>query len=501
MTHLLLDASLAEWSRAQFALTAMYHWLFVPLTLGLGVVVAIVESLWRATGRDVWQRATRFWMKLFGVNFAIGVATGIILEFEFGTNWSNYAWTVGDIFGAPLAIEGIVAFFLETTMIAVMFFGWGKVSPRFHLTATWLTAIGAMLSAWWILVANAWMQHPVGTVFNPDTARCEMTSFLAVAVSPVAVVKFLHTVVSGWLTGAVFVAGVSAWLLLKGRSTAEAKASMGVAAAFGLFAALALALTGDLSATTVARTQPMKLAAFEGLERGSSRAPLSIVPGVEVPGMLTLLATHQWEAFVPGTQDIIDGGYTQPDGTTALSAKEKMARGRDALDALAIMHSSAKKGTPTSSSDSARAAARQRFEANAQYFGYGHITDSQALVPPVAPLFWAFRVMVGLGALFIALFAVLLWLRRSDRLTRFPWLLRVTVATIPLAYLCGQAGWLCAELGRQPWAIQNLLPVSASLSAVPSGNVVLTTCLFAALFTLLLVAEIRIMCGIIRKGI
>lgn len=491
----LLDASLVDWSRAQFALTAMYHWLFVPLTLGLGVIVAVMETLYYVKGGDEWRRLTKFWMKLFGVNFAIGVATGIILEFEFGTNWSNYSWIVGDIFGAPLAIEGVVAFFMETTFLAVMFFGWDKVSRGFHLSATWLTAVGATISAWWILCANSWMQHPVGMAFNPDTVRHEMVSFLDVALSPVAVVKFSHTVMSGWLTGAVFVAGVSCWLLLKRRHEAEAKLSIAVAAVFGLIASLAVAFTGDCSGVTVAETQPMKLAAFEGLERGSRQAPLSVVPGVEIPGMLTLLATHSTDAYVPGIADLLDGGYTLPDGTVALSADEKMKRGSQALAALSDYRAAREAGNA-----GAAAEARARLDRDMPYFGYGHIRDRQELVPDTGLLFWAFRVMVGLGMAFIALFCVLLWLRRKDQLTRYGWILRLAVACVPLVFVCGQAGWVCAELGRQPWAIQDILPLSAAVSKLPAANVQVTFWLFAALFTLLLVAEVRIMLGIIRKG-
>ena len=236
-----IDTSMIDWSRAQFALTAIYHWLFVPLTLGLAVIMATMETLYVRTGNEFWKRTAKFWMKLFGINFAIGVATGLILEFQFGTNWSNYSWFVGDIFGAPLAIEGILAFFMEATFVAVMFFGWHKVSKGFHLASTWLTGLGATISAWWILVANSWMQYPVGMEFNPETMRNEMVDFMAVAFSPVAVVKFFHTVLSSWMLGAAFVIGVSAWYLIRKREKEFALASMKVAAAVGLFAALVTA--------------------------------------------------------------------------------------------------------------------------------------------------------------------------------------------------------------------------------------------------------------------
>ena len=348
-----IDTSLVDWSRAQFALTAMYHWIFVPLTLGLGVVMAIMETLYVRTGREFWKQTARFWMKLFGINFAMGVATGIILEFEFGTNWSNYSWFVGDIFGAPLAIEGIVAFFMESTFIAIMYFGWNKVSKGAHLASTWLTIIGATISAWWILVANAWMQYPVGMEFNPDTVRNEMVDFAAVALSPVAVVKFCHTVTSSWVLGAAFVVGVSCWYLLRGRHQEFARASIRVACWFGLVAALLTAHTGHQSGRDIAQLQPMKLAAAEGLYEGGHNQGLVLAaalrPGVdwaapggevpflfniEMPGALSFLATHDFNGYVPGIRNILEGGYTLPDGTTALSAEEKMARGRMAISAL-----------------------------------------------------------------------------------------------------------------------------------------------------------------------
>ena len=329
----MIQESLIDWSRAQFALTACYHWLFVPLTLGLAVVMAVMESIYVKTQDVFWKRTAQFWQKIFGINFAIGVATGIILEFEFGTNWSNYSWFVGDIFGAPLAIEGILAFFMEATFIAVMFFGWNKVSQRFHLASTWLTGLGATISAWWILVANSWMQHPVGMTFNPDTVRNEMVDFWAVAFQPIAVTKFFHTVSSGWMTGAVFVVGVSCWYLLKKRNQRFALASIRVASVVGLVALLTVMFTGDRSGIEIGRHQPMKLAAAEGLEKGSTQAPFSIVPGVEVPGVLSILATHDINGFVPGTEDILNG-YTDNDGNLHLSADEKMKRGQEAVAAF-----------------------------------------------------------------------------------------------------------------------------------------------------------------------
>lgn len=329
----MIESALVDWSRAQFALTACYHWLFVPLTLGLSVIMAVMETIYVIRKVDFWKHAARFWMKIFGINFALGVATGIILEFEFGTNFSNYSWFVGDIFGAPLAIEGIFAFFIEATFIAVMLFGWGRVSKGFHLASTWLTAFGASLSALWILIANGWMQHPVGMVFNPDTVRNEMVDFWAVVSNPVAVSKFFHSVLCGWMTGAVVVIGISSWYLLRRREQRFALGSIRVAAVVGIVGTVALMFSGDRSAVHVAEYQPMKLAAAEGLQRGGARASFSIVPGIEIPGMLSFLATGDFDGHVPGIQDILDG-YVDGNGTRHPSAAEMMARGDTALSAF-----------------------------------------------------------------------------------------------------------------------------------------------------------------------
>ncbi|MDR3194212.1 MAG: cytochrome ubiquinol oxidase subunit I, partial [Tannerella sp.] len=399
-----IDNSLIDWSRAQFALTAIYHWLFVPLTLGLGVIQAIMETIYYKTGKEYWKTTARFWMKIFGINFAIGVATGLILEFEFGTNWSNYSWFVGDIFGAPLAIEGIVAFFMEATFIAVMFFGWNKVSRGFHLTSTWLTIGGATLSALWILVANAWMQYPAGMYFNPDDVRNEMKDFFAVALSPVAINKFLHTVLSGWILGGVVVTGISSWFLLKKRETAFALRSIKIAALFGLVASLLTLWTGDGSAYQVARKQPMKLAAMEGLYQGGNGVGLvgfgvlnpakkSYNDGVdpflfkvEVPKLLSFLAERDLNGYVPGITNLLEGGYKTPSGATALSAQEKIARGQVAIKALAN-YRTAKKNRDEAAAKTQLALLNENFAC----FGYGYIKDPGQLVPSVGLTFYAFR--------------------------------------------------------------------------------------------------------------
>ena len=490
-----IDTSMIDWSRAQFALTAIYHWLFVPLTLGLAVVMGLMETLYVATGNEFWKRTAKFWMKLFGINFAIGVATGLILEFQFGTNWSNYSWFVGDIFGAPLAIEGILAFFMEATFVAVMFFGWNKVGKRFHLASTWLTGLGATISAWWILVANSWMQYPVGMEFNPETMRNEMVDFMAVAFSPVAVMKFFHTVLSSWIIGAAFVVGVSAWYLICKREKQFAMASMKVAAGVGLFAALVTAGTGDQSAYQVAQVQPMKLAAMEALYDGGTHEPLTVVGPVKIPEMLSFLATREFSGYVPGINDLLNGGFKQADGSLALSAEQKMENGKKAIAALADFRKAKEENDA-----SAMQIARSNLEKNMPYFGYGYINEPSELVPHVGVMFWAFRVMVGLGMYFILFFMLVLFFAWKHKLAQINWLHWIALWTIPLAYIASHAGWIVAEVGRQPWTIQDMLPVGAAVSKLETGAVQTTFFIFLVMFTVLLVAEIGIMVKAIRKG-
>lgn len=510
------DLSLVNWSRAQFALTAMYHWVFVPLTLGLALIIAFMETLYYKTGNEEWKQTTKFWTTLFGINFAIGVATGIILEFEFGTNWSNYSWFVGDIFGAPLAIEGIMAFFMESTFIAVMFFGWNKVSKKFHLVSTWLVALGANLSALWILVANAWMQYPAGMHFNPDTARNEMDNFWEVFLSPVAVNKFLHTITSGYVLSAIFVIGISAWFLLKRRHQLMAKRSIIVASVFGLVMSIFLTITGDGSAFQVAQKQPMKLAAMEGLYKGQEGAPLVVIGAItpnkqfddgkdpylfsiRIPRVLSFLGYHNSDAFVPGIKDIIEGGYTYVDKTgvekVALSVEQKIGRGRIAIRALAD-YKAAKEANDTSAISYHRALLNDNFE----YFGYGYLNDPRSIIPNVPLTFYSFHIMVGLGFLFIAFFILLLWLvySKGSRINR--WVLHLSILMIPLAYLASQAGWIVAEVGRQPWVIQDILPTVAAVSRIDSSAVQITFFLFFIIFTALLIAELSIMFRQIKIG-
>ncbi len=556
-----MEEALVDWSRAQFALTAMYHWLFVPLTLGLSFIMAIMETIYYKTGNVKWKKTTQFWMTLFGINFAIGVATGIILEFEFGTNWSNYSWFVGDIFGAPLAIEGIMAFFLESAFLAVMFFGWEKVSKKFHLTATWLVALGSNLSALWILVANAWMQNPVGMHFNPNTARNEMGNFWDVLLNPTAIDKFLHTISSGYVIGSLFVVGISSWYILNNRHIFFARRSILVGSIFGIISSLFIVVTGDSSGHHVAKTQPMKLAAMEGLYEGKEGANL-VAFGVlnpekkvsndedafhfriSIPRLLSLLADRDIDAFVPGMQDLVYGNekYNIP------STREKMKRGEKALNALRAYHESTKKSerevaardeVSASEKDKAResdplAAAQnnpaegkmgfageradggndtlaaspqataqqhlQVFRENYPYMGYGYFEEPEETVPPIGLTFYSFHFMVILGFFFVLLFVLLIWKNLNETITRQRYLLKAALWSIPLGYLASMLGWVVSEVGRQPWTIQDLLPVKVSTSHLNAANVELTFWLFAVIFTVLLIAEISIMVRQIKIG-
>ncbi|MBQ3752696.1 MAG: cytochrome ubiquinol oxidase subunit I [Prevotella sp.] len=541
MTNLLLniDAGTIDWSRAQFALTAIYHWLFVPLTLGLAVIMGIAETCYYRTGKQFWKDTAKFWQKLFGINFAMGVATGIILEFEFGTNWSNYSWFVGDIFGAPLAVEGIVAFFMESTFVAVMFFGWKKVSRGFHLASTWLTGLGATISAWWILVANAWMQCPVGCEFNPDTMRNEMVSFAEVALSPFAVSKFCHTVTSAWIVGAVFVVAVSSWYLLKKRETKMAVESIKIGAVVGLVASVLAAATGHKAAQDVGVAQPMKLAAMEALYNGGTDQGLTAIAWVNpfcqpdyenldeaplriaMPNALSFMATNDIHGYVPGVNDILNG-YTTPDGRVEPSIDEKIERGKMAITALAEYRKAKAEGADEATLNTQLTTLKE----NMKYFGYGYIKDKSEVVPFIPINFWTFRIMVGLGCLFILFFGAICLLafripllsvitRRLMAaigllpeteadvydITRLPaWHYWVAVALVPLAYIASESGWLVAEFGRQPWTIQDMLPTWVAVSDLHSSSVMLTFFLFLILFTSMLAVEINIMLKQISKG-
>lgn len=509
-------STLISWSRLQFAMTAMYHWLFVPFTLGVGLIMAIAETKYYRTGDDFWKETAKFWQKIFGINFAAGIATGLILEFQFGTNWSNYSYFVGDIFGAPLAIEGILAFFMEATFFAVMFFGWGKVSKKFHLTSTWLTIIGATISAWWILVANAWMQYPAGMHFNPDTVRNEMVDFMAVAFSPVAVVKWFHSVISSWVLGSIMVMGICAYYLLAKKRQRFSLASIKIAAQLGLAAIVITILTGHLSANQIATYQPMKLAAMENHWEGQKGASLSLIGipnktaedltnqgkedwkfNVPLPKLLSILSFNDAESYVPGINDLINGGYTMPNGDIAPSAEERISRGKMAIEALANYREARKAG------DEERATAeRAILDENFPHFGYGYIDRVEDLIPNIPMLYFSFRIMVGLAMLFLLVFIYALVALRKDetKLAEQRWFSWVMILSMPLVYICSQCGWIVAEVGRQPWTIQDVLPVNAAVSNLAASSVKVTFFVFIALFTAMLIAELTIMWNAVKKG-
>ncbi|HHB75813.1 MAG TPA: cytochrome ubiquinol oxidase subunit I [Desulfobulbus sp.] len=503
-----VNPAMVDWARAQFALTAMYHWLFVPLTLGITWIIAFYHTIYVKTGSEEWKNLTRFWMKLFAINFAIGVATGIIMEFEFGTNWSNYSWMVGDIFGAPLAIEGIAAFFLEATFFAVMFFGWNRVSKGFHLFSTWMVAIGSNLSAVWILVANAWMQHPVGQAFNPQTARFEMHNFADVVFNPVAVSKFTHTTSASMLYAALFIISVSSFYLLKGRHVKMAKRSIIVASVLGLLASGFVGFTGDEAAYEDAQHQPMKLAAFEGLYQGQKNAGLvafgMINSGkkvgddqdpfhfeIRVPGVLSMLANRKFGSFVPGINDLVYGNAEQG----IMGAAEKIEKGKVAIAQLDAYKKAIKSGDTASAQS-----ALSLFDQNRDYLGYGFLKTPEEAAPPVGLSFNAFHIMVVLGTVFPLVFLAFLYFSYKDTLLEQKWLLTGGTIMFFLGLVAHEAGWVVAEVGRQPWAIQNLLPVTVARSNLTTGTVQTTFFMFLILFTILLVAEVSIMLKQISIG-
>lgn len=500
--------STVDWSRAQFALTALYHFLFVPLTLGLSFMLAFMETLYVKTGNPEWKRITKFWLRLFAVNFAIGVATGIIMEFEFGTNWANYSWFVGDIFGAPLAIEGLFAFFLEATFFAVMFFGWDRVGKKFHLFSTCMVALGSNLSAFWILVANGWMQHPVGTAFNHETLRNEMINFAEVALSPVGISKFLHTVGGGYITSALFVLGISAYFMLKNKHFQMAKKSFIVAASFGFLSSIFVLFSGDESAYQVAQKQPMKLAAMEGLYKGEVNAGIVAMgiltpdkkPGdekdpfiveIQAPYLLGLMATRGINNFTPGIDDLVYGNekFNIP------SAQSKIDSGKIALNALENIKLASEKNDEKSILEN-----RKILDENMHNFGYGYLDKPEDIVPPVGLTFYSFHVMVALGSYFIVLFLATFYLSMANRIEKYKKLLWACVFSIPLGYVACEAGWIVAEVGRQPWAIQDLMPVGIAATNLASVNVKLSFLLFVVLFTALFIAEIKIMLKQIKIG-
>jgi cytochrome d ubiquinol oxidase subunit I len=502
----MIDMTLVDLSRLQFALTALYHFLFVPLTLGLSMILAIMEATYVMTGREVWKQMTQFWGVLFGINFAMGVATGITMEFQFGTNWAYYSHYVGDIFGAPLAIEGLMAFFLESTFVGLFFFGWDRLSKVGHLVVTGLVALGSNLSALWILVANAWMQHPVGADFNYETMRMELTSFWDVLFNVVAQSKFVHTVAAGYVTGSMFVLAVSAWYLLRGRNRDLAQRSMAVAASFGLASALSVVVLGDESGYTATENQEMKIAAIEAMwETEPAPAGFAVfgIPDlaarkthaeIKIPWVLGLIATRSLNTEVPGIDDLVAEARTRiASGITAHAALQRLRRNPSDADAKA------------------------QLEAHKADLGYGLLllkqTDNPAgataaqievaavsTIPNVPVLFWSFRVMVLLGFTFIVMFAFAFWLSAVQRLERYRWFLRTAFLMLPLPWVAIELGWIVAEYGRQPWAIEGVLPTFLGVSATAASNVVASLVGFVVFYTALAIVDGFLMARTIRLG-
>ena len=505
-----MDLDIVALSRLQFAVTALYHFLFVPLTLGLSILLAIMETVYVMTGRVIWRDMTKFWGTLFGINFAMGVATGVVMEFQFGMNWSYYSHYVGDIFGAPLAIEGLMAFFLEATFVGLFFFGWDKLSKVGHLATTWAVAIGSNFSALWILIANGWMQNPVGAAFNPQTMRMEVTDFFAVLTNPVAQAKFVHTASAGYVCAAVFVLGVSAWYLLKGRHVQMAKRSMTVAASFGLAAALSVAVLGDESGYLSSEHQKMKLAAIEGMWE-TEPAPAAFTAfgfpdqearethyAIHIPAVMGLIGTRSLTGVIPGIDELVK------------RAEVRIANGIKAYDALQTIRAA-------SSTTTVPQTVRDAFENNGADLGYAlllkrYVDDPRQAtaeqiqkaawdtVPQVASLFWLFRVMVGIGGLLILLTGTFFWLSARRRLDSHRWLLKVAVFAIPLPWIAIEAGWLVAEFGRQPWIIEGVLPTAVAVSNLGVKTLLLTLAGFIAIYTVLLVIETKLLLKVIRTG-
>ncbi len=501
----MIDMLVVDLSRWQFAATAMYHFIFVPLTLGLSFMMAIMESVYVMTGRDVWRKATLFWGTLFGVNFAMGVATGIVMEFQFGMNWSYYSHYVGDVFGAPLAIEGLMAFFLEATFVGLFFFGWDRLSKVGHLVVTWLVAFGANFSALWILIANGWMQNPVGAKFNPDTMRMEITDFMAVIFNSVAQAKFVHTVSAGYVCGAVFVLAISALFLVRGKHVELAKRSAVVAASFGLASALSVVVLGDESGYVATENQIMKVAAMEAaFHTEPAPAPWTIIaiPGADgepvwslsIPWVGGLITTRSLDKELPGINELV------------ARAQDRIRSGMVAYEALEQIRA-----------DGTNSEARAVFDEHWADLGYGlllkryradvqNATDEEIAmaaadtVPDVWPLFWTFRIMMGLGFFFIAFFG--LWFYRASRGwidTNKP-LLWVTAFLLPTPWIAIESGWFIAEFGRQPWVVEGVLPTFYAASSLSVLDLILSLSFFVLLYTTLLVIMVMLMVRIVKAG-
>jgi cytochrome d ubiquinol oxidase subunit I len=502
----MISETVVDLSRLQFAMTAMYHFLFVPLTLGLAFILAIMESVYVITGKQVYQDMVKFWGKLFGINFALGVTTGLTMEFQFGTNWAYYSHYVGDIFGAPLAIEGMMAFFLESTFIGLFFFGWERLTKVQHLAVTWLVAIGSNMSALWILIANGWMQNPVGAEFNFETMRMELTSFSALLFNPVAQVKFVHTVAAGYVTGAIFVLAISSWYLLKGRDLGFARRSFAIASAFGMASILSVIILGDESGYEIGDVQKTKLAAIEA-EWNTEPAPASFtligVPNqaeqrtdyaIKIPYMMGIIATRSLDTQVTGIKDLIVQHEVRiRNGMLAYALLEKLRNGEKTPENIAAFNQKKddlgyglllKKYTPAVV-DASEAQIKQA---------------ALDTIPNVAAVFWSFRLMVGSGFLMLGLFICAFWASARKNEEQKRWLLKWAVISLPLPWIAAQTGWIVAEHGRQPWSIAEVLPVHLSTSSVSAGDVWGSLLALLAFYSVLLVIEMYLMIKFARLG-
>jgi cytochrome d ubiquinol oxidase subunit I len=502
----MISETVVELSRLQFALTAMYHFLFVPLTLGLAWILVIMESVYVMTGKEIYKDMTRFWGKLFGINFALGITTGITMEFQFGTNWAYYSHYVGDIFGVPLAIEGLMAFFLESTFVGLFFFGWDRLSKRGHLAVTVLVALGSNLSALWILIANGWMQYPIGAEFNYQTMRMEMTSFADIFFNPVAQVKFVHTVAAGYVTGAMFVLGISAYYMLKGRDLPFARRSFAVASGFGLASVLSVIVLGDESGYEIGAVQKTKLAVIEA-EWETQEPPAAFTLfgfpdqerqttdyAIKIPYALGLIATRSVDEEITGIKDIIAGNEERiRGGMIAYGALQKLRAGDDSTGV------------------------KDTFEKHKLDLGYGLLlkryhpevvgADEEqireaalASIPRVAPMFWVFRFMVAAGFLMLLLFVVTFYYCARRQVQQRRWILRAALYSIPLPWLAAEAGWFVAEYGRQPWAIGEVLPTHLATSTLETGDLIFSLSGFIGFYTLLLIIELYLMFKYARLG-
>ncbi|HHF7373153.1 cytochrome ubiquinol oxidase subunit I [Legionella bozemanae] len=499
-------SDLVDLSRLQFALTALYHFLFVPLTLGLSLILAIMETVYVMTGHDIWRQMVKYWGILFGINFVLGVATGLTMEFQFGTNWAYYSHYVGDVFGAPLALEGLMAFFLEATFVGLFFFGWDRLSRLQHMFCTWLLALGTNLSALWILIANGWMQNPVGAEFNFHTMRMEVTDFVAVMFNPVAQAKFVHTISAGYVTGSIFVLSISAYFLLRNRNIQFAKRSITVAASFGLASALAVVVLGDESGYLDNQNQKMKFATIEAMWH-TEKAPAGLtvfgIPNEEtmttdyavtIPYALGLIATRTFTEPLQGIAELIAQG------------KERIKEGMLAYEALTRLQKN-----PNDEQ------AKADFTAHNKYLGYGLLlkkytekvvdaTEDQInqaahdLKPRVTPLFFSFRIMVACGFFFIFLFATGFYLSMKRKLHTTRWYLRIALYSLPLPWIAAELGWVVAEYGRQPWVVQDILPTAMGTSSISTTQVLTSISGFILFYTILAIVEVFLMVKYIRLG-